>query len=438
MSRALLGGLVLIGGLGLGACGGTPTQSAEISPLILVPGLGMSALQVEVERPGAQGVEFDFLVPAMNPVEILPNSATSALAYSIDSGLAPADVDSVQRWLSLDIAADGTVRNQEGVSVQPVSIGTDFAAECPRYLPMIDELLDTGWVADANVYCAPFDYRFPPGANTFAGDIEALIDSAVAKAGGSKVVLACHSQGCLMAYHALRTLDADWVRTHVETLFGFAGQFSGCSDCLRWAFQPGWSWDPDDESASPVDPTWAGEMALGLQESVYGSDVLYRNGDIEYRAADSARLLNDAGALAMQSAQDRYSLDSQTWFQQGDELRMPLNVPSRFVFGIGTETTVGYRFASVPTRAADCVEPECAGFYSQSDPLPIQADGDGGDSTRMNAAPARWTQDAACDVQRIPGAGHMDILTNSVALAALTLVAQSTSDGAVPCLNSPR
>ena len=122
MSRALLGGLVLIGGLGLGACGGTPTQSAEISPLILVPGLGMSALQVEVERPGAQGVEFDFLVPAMNPVEILPNSATSALAYSIDSGLAPADVDSVQQWLSLDIAADGTVRNQEGVSVQPVSM----------------------------------------------------------------------------------------------------------------------------------------------------------------------------------------------------------------------------------------------------------------------------------------------------------------------------
>jgi hypothetical protein len=114
---------------------------------------------------------------------------------------------------------------------------------------------------------------------------------------------------------------------------------------------------------------------------------------------------------------------------------MPLNVPSRFVFGIGTETTVGYRFASVPTRAADCVTPECTGFYSQPDQAPIQADGDGGDSTWMNAAPARWTQDVACDVQRIPGAGHMDILTNSAALGALTLVAQPTSDGAVPCLN---
>ena len=216
-----------------------------------------------------------------------------------------------------------------------------------------------------------------------------------------------------MTYHALRTIDSEWIDEHVAFLFGFAGQFSGCSDCLRWAFQPGWSWDPNDQAASPVDPTWVGEMALGLQESIYGAEVLYILDGQEYRAADSARLLVDVGATLMARSQELYSLGKQQWFLQGSDLRQPLSMPTRFVFGNGIPTTYGYALDGV-------------------DAIELHTDGDGGDSRWMNEAPLRWTADPACDVLEIPGVGHMDVVTNEVALGALARMSMS---GGRECLS---
>lgn len=412
MRPSLLVVVLAFGALVLTGCGREASDEAVPPPLVFVPGLGMSALQVSVEGDDVAGITFDFLVPAMNPVDILPGSAPSALAYSIASGLPPSSADEVSGWLSLDIDAEGVARNKPGVNVQPVSVGVDFELECPRYLPMVDELGASGWHADVNTYCAPFDYRFTPGNNSFVPDFMNLLERVVDLSSGAKAAVACHSQGCLMTYHALRTIDPEWIDKHVAFLFGFAGQFSGCSDCLRWAFQPGWSWDSNDQDASPVDPTWVGEMGLGLQESIYGAEVLYIRDGQEYRAADSAQLLVDVGATSMARSQDLYSLGEQQWFLQGSDLRQPLSMPTRFVFGSGIPTTYGYVLDGV-------------------DAIELHTDGDGGDSRWMNEAPLRWTADPDCDVLEIPGVGHMDVVTNEVALAAL---ARMSTSGGRECL----
>ncbi|MCX6432936.1 MAG: hypothetical protein NTX29_09135, partial [Actinobacteria bacterium] len=293
----------------------------------------MSALNVQVLADGGVTV-FDFLVPAMNPVDVLPQGATSALEYSVASGLPRDQAEQVHTWMSLSIGRDGVASNQPGVTVAPVSVGQDFAAECPRYVTLADQLAATGWTIDANLFCLPFDYRYAPGGNAFVSDFTSLVERAVSAADGTKAVVACHSQGCLMAYHALRVLDPAWVSANVAVLYGFAGQFSGCSDCLRWAFQEGWSWNLDDLGASPVDPSWVGELALGLQSTVYGDAVLYRNGAQDYRATDARALLQDAGAVAMSRATDVYALDGQDWFRRGSLDAEALPVPSRFVFGV--------------------------------------------------------------------------------------------------------
>ena len=399
------------------------------TPLIVVPGLGMSALQVEVDRDG-ETTTFDFLLPAMNPVDILPTD--SALEYALASGLAVQDAEKVPGWLALDVDESGRVSSSPGVTVTPVSVGEDFDSECPRYAAMVDSLTGFGWVKNDSVFCLPYDYRMPPGANDFTRDLKDLV---MARGGGQKVAVACHSQGCLMAYHALRTIDPMWVEGNIALLFGFAGQFSGCSDCLRWAFQQGWSWDPSNSSASPVDPTWAGELALDLQESVYGDAVLYRQGENQYRAVDARVLLNDAGALEMGRATEAYSLSDQGWFREGEQ-GVPLVVPSRFVYGIGIATTVGYRFESSPPRDRDCLDPVCAGFLDQTDPPAITADGDGGDSSWMNEAPAAWTFDARCDMRSLPGVGHMDVLTDPTALRLLIESLQGASAQKVPCVSA--
>jgi len=432
--------------LALAACTSPPSPSGgsvqppspsggsvqSMAPIVFAPGLGMSALNVTVDTTDAT-TSFTFLVPAMNPVEVLPDGASSALDYSVASGLPRSAADQVPRWLSLVIDGRGAAENQPGVSVTPVSVGEDFSAECPRYLALADQLEQAGWTVDADVYCLPFDYRYAPGDNSFVKDFTDLVERAVAQADGTKAVIACHSQGCLMAYHALRVVDPAWVESHIAFLYGFAGQFSGCSDCLRWAFQEGWSWDTDNENASPVDPTWVGEMGLGLQSSVYGDAVLFTNGDREYRAADAADLLDDAGAVAMGRATARYSLDDQDWFRQGSVAHEQLPIPSRFVFGIDLPTTVGYAFDDVDERTGTCDEPECTGFWNSTSPAPIEADGDGGDSSWMNRAPEAWTPDPSCDIRTLPGVNHMDIVTNAEAVSGLIVAARASVGGVVPC-----
>ena len=392
----------------------------------------MSALNVQVHTSGGL-TDFDFLVPTMNPVDVLPQSASSALEYSVASGLPREQAEQVRAWLSLSIDDAGMASNQPGVTVAPVSVGRDFAAECPRYVTMADQLAAAGWTVNTNLLCLPFDYRYAPGGNSFVADFTTLVERAVSQANGQKAVVGCHSQGCLMALHALRVLNPAWVKANVGGLYGFAGQFSGCSDCLRWAFQKGWSWNVDDHAASPVDPSWVGELGLDLQPSIYGEAVLYRNGAKHYRATDARTLLRDAGATAMARATDLYALDGQEWFRRGSISGEALPVPTRFVFGVDLPTTVGYAYDSVAVRAGSCQEPQCAGFWGVPDPAVIEADGDGGDSTWMNAAPEAWTLDPSCDIRRLPGVDHMAIVTNADAIDGLVSAARGSATGSVPC-----
>ena len=426
--------LVAIVASGLTGCSGTkPTSGgATIAPVVFVPGLGMSALKVQVRADeGTTG--FDFLVPNMNPVDLLPHGAKSALDYSVASGLPRGRANQVPGWMSLSIDRKGVASNKPGVAVAPVSVGRNFAAECPRYVPLAKQLAAAQWTVDANLFCLPFDYRYAPGGNSFVSDFRTLVERAVSKTGDQKAVVACHSQGCLMAYHALRVLDPTWLQANVAVLYGFAGQFSGCSDCLRWAFQNGWSWNVDDQKASPVDPSWVGELGLDLQSSVYGDAVLYRNGAKEYQATDAKSLLRDAGAVSMSRATAVYSLGDQDWFRRGSIDGEALPVPSRFVFGVDLPTTVGYSYESVAVRAGSCNQPQCAGFWGVTDPAVIRADGDGGDSTWMNAAPKAWTTNPSCDIRTLPGVDHMAIVTNTDAIKGLVSAARGSVNGSVPC-----
>jgi hypothetical protein len=413
----------------LGACSGSTTATSN-PPIVFVPGLGMSALSVSV----GSASSFSFLVPKMTSPELLPSRAKSALEYSLMSGLVESDVDKVHAWLALSIDDQGTATNASGVTVKPISVGADFLAECPQYGPLTDMLSSRGWRTNTSLRCLPYDYRFGPGENSFVDDLKRVVEKSVSEANGTKVVLACHSQGCLMADYALRTLDAAWANAHVSSLFGFAGQFSGCSDCMRWAFSDPWSWDRNDQNASPVDPTWVGQLGLDLQPSVYGENLLYVVGDREFRAKDNKALLEAGGAVSMARASQRYGLQQQEWFVTGDERGEPLPVPGRFVYGTNLPTTAGYVF-SVAKAPLGCTTPQCAGLLGQAGVTEIQTDGDGGDSAWMNEAPARWTSDARCDLRGLPGITHMGIVTNSDAVDLLTHIARQGASGDVPCVS---
>ena len=405
-------------------------------PIIFVPGYGMGALRVEVERKGRPAANFDFLLPAMNPVEVFAGfqpPVASALDYARQSGLDEADAALVRNWLKLEIAADGSAQNRRGVRVRPVSIGKNFKRECPRYAGMMKSLTSEGWIPNETLDCIPFDYRFPPGETQFASDLRDLIISHVAQSKGKKVTIACHSQGCLLAYQFLRTQDPVWVAQHVGLFFSLAGQFSGCSDCLRWAFQKEWSWDNDNELVSPSDMTWVGELALGLQTSVYGEEILYRWGDSSYRARDARSLLLEAGALEIAKATDHYALEKQEWFQKGDRDREPLSVPTRVIFGTDLPTTAGFAFRRKASLKANCRHPQCGGLYSQDYPASILTSGDQGDSDWMNRAPRLWLRNPACEMKGFAFVSHMEIFEEAEVLSLLIKTVREIASGHDAC-----
>ena len=426
-------GVLMFSVFWLASCGGGSGPSNSLSPILFVPGYGMGALHVSVSDVRGDVANFDFLLPAMNPNSIFIPPLDSAQEYARQSGLRAEDLNRVAEWLKLDIASDGVASSQQGVGVRPISIGQNFSRECPRYLGMMKILASAGWVPNRNLKCVPYDYRFPPGETDFAIELERLIETSVAAANGTKATLACHSQGCLLVYHFLRTRSPEWLQEHVGLFFSLAGQFSGCSDCLRWAFQKGWSWDAKNDVVAPSDRTWVGELALGLQSSVYGDQVLYRWGGEEYRASDAQRLLREAGARDVARATDRYALERQAWFRKGAEEHIPLSVPTRVVFGTDLPTTVGFDFQRERPVDPTCGDPLCAEPYYQDYPGTIQAAGDSGDSGWMNRAPQAWLAHPLCEIREFEFVGHMDIFENPEVLRLLVANARDIPLGIDSC-----
>ncbi|WP_206537821.1 lipase/acyltransferase domain-containing protein [Prochlorococcus sp. MIT 0702] len=426
------GGMILLAAVFTYSHNSRTMAKENIPPLIFAPGYGMSALRIQVNKRDGASEKFNFLLPAFIQKNSLPAPAKNALDYAILSGLKKRDKTKVRDWLKLNIGSNGQVSNNKTVNINPISVGIDIESECPRYSKMARKLQTYGWISNRDLFCLPYDYRYPPGANSFRPNLIKLVERVYKHTNGKKVILACHSQGCLMAYHALRTIEKDWIRNHIQLFFAFAGQFSGCSDCLRWAFQKQWSWDGESRSSSPSDMSWAGELALDLQPSVYANNVLYRNGAKEYLAKDTRQLLKDVGAISMLRATDYYALSNQNWFRKGEIDHLPLPIRSRFIYGNGIPTTIGFDYQSISHHDGQCVKPSCAGFLNSESPNQIQADGDGGDSKWMNEAPMRWTSNPACEMRVLPDVGHMEIIENDEAIAHL---AKSTMELAAidPC-----
>mgnify|MGYP000014593525 FL=1 len=417
------------------ACGGDSYSESQnlLSPIIFVPGYGMGALHVEVTGDRAEEVNFNFLLPAMNPDNFFMPPIQNAADYAQHSGLPAGDLTLVREWLKLEIAEDGSARSRKGVRVRPVSIGKNFSEECPRYVEMMGTLAAEGWEPNRNLKCIPYDYRFPPGETAFVKDLERLLEDTVAAANGTKATIACHSQGCLLVYHFLRTQDPVWLEEHVGLFFALAGQFSGCSDCLRWSFQKEWSWNPNDGLASPSDMTWTGELALGLQTSVYQDNVLYQWGSQEYGAAHTLRLLRDAGALDIARATERYALERQAWFQEGAEEHKPLSVPTRMTYGTDLPTQVGFIFEQYLPADPTCTHPTCGELYHQNYPGVIEAEGDTGESGWMTRAPQAWLEDPTCEIRELLYVEHMDIFNNADALDFLVTSARDVLLGVDSC-----
>lgn len=123
-----------------------------------------------------------------------------------------------------------------GVTSMLHAFGTTFAVD--KMTNFVRGLQRLGWVEGENLYGAPFDWRYAPsrsGATAFQNfdrDLTALVEEAVQKT-GLRAVLLGHSLGGLMLTNFLSRKQRAWKEKHVEAFVPMSVPFGGAARSIK-------------------------------------------------------------------------------------------------------------------------------------------------------------------------------------------------------------
>jgi pimeloyl-ACP methyl ester carboxylesterase len=209
---------------------------ATLDPIVLVPGLGGSALEAKLDKPSKPAwycfKKWDWFRLWLNVPELLVQEC----------------------WFdNLQIEYNETTNdyhNPEGVTTRAADFGglkgvdyLDYIFGFPVPLTgyfhsMIASLEAVGYKAGENLFGAPFDWRVPTTDHElteqhFYADFKRLIEAARAKSGGRRVHVVTHSMGGPTALRFFNLQDQAWLDANVASFIPVAGPWSGSPKALR-------------------------------------------------------------------------------------------------------------------------------------------------------------------------------------------------------------
>ncbi|KAJ1620027.1 Lecithin:cholesterol/phospholipid:diacylglycerol acyltransferase, partial [Pavlovales sp. CCMP2436] len=185
------------------------------------------------------------------PVVLVPGDASNQLLARLDKQSGPHwwcrnKADWFRQWLTLtDLlnpvelpcwcdnmklvlnTTTGLAQNQAGVYTRVPIFGStssleDLDPSIPGHptsmvwVPMVGALVDAGYVRNASLRGAPYDFRYSPRSDpAYFAQLEALIVETSAAHGGNAVVLVSHSLGCLQVHAFLRTKSSAWKSAYI-------------------------------------------------------------------------------------------------------------------------------------------------------------------------------------------------------------------------------
>lgn len=138
--------------------------------------------------------------------------------------------------------------NAPGVSIRVQGFGTSDSVEfvdpakvigTSYFEPIVKQLLELGFERDKNIFGAPYDFRRAPNElQDYFKDLGKLIESAYNINGHEKVVLICHSMGCLNSLYFLNSRSQEWKDRYIKSLISLSGVWGGSVKAMK-AFASG-------------------------------------------------------------------------------------------------------------------------------------------------------------------------------------------------------
>ncbi|KAK9842078.1 hypothetical protein WJX81_007469 [Elliptochloris bilobata] len=315
-------------------CASVVVSQAIRSPVIIIPGFASSALEARINPQTASAAlktECPQLVGSQW-VQIWNGNQTKAcqaLVFRLD-------VD----------PASGRYANTTGVEVRPLDFGglrgIDSDGGDPEkgfWAPMVNQLRGAGYVVGQNIFGAPYDWRLAPedglGQVHWFADLRALIERAVASAGGMPATLVGHSMGTQISHYFLAiATTAPWRAQYVSGFFGLGPVLGGAVTALSLVLPgiiPGLTQLP----LSPGDlwnaqQTWPAGPSLAPRAFAFQSRVVAEV-STNYTASDLERMLLDLGQTLPAALYRRVHQFSPTPFPA-------LDVRVACVYGMGLPT----------------------------------------------------------------------------------------------------
>lgn len=139
-------------------------------------------------------------------------------------------------------------QNAPGVSIRVQGFGTTDSVEfvdpakvigTSYFEPIVKRLIDLGYERDKNIFGAPYDFRRAPNElKEYFNDLTSLIELAFERNGGQRVILICHSMGCLNSLYFLNTKTQRWKDEYIKSVISLSGVWGGSVKAMK-AFASG-------------------------------------------------------------------------------------------------------------------------------------------------------------------------------------------------------
>jgi len=102
------------------------------------------------------------------------------------------------------------------------------------YAKIVDYLVPLGYERGTTLLGAPYDFRRAANEQEqYFKDVKSLIESSYTKNGDKKVVLVCHSMGCIMMSYMLQRQSQSWKDKYIRSLVSIAGVWGGTVRALK-------------------------------------------------------------------------------------------------------------------------------------------------------------------------------------------------------------
>lgn len=343
-----------------------PVIIAPVSPVIIIPGDGASALEVKFRVPKVKhlychkssGGKWQRLwVPDLT--SLLPGKidcwADLVTLHYDDEDIRDHDHEKEEGGSSSSssISSSGGVHNTTGVQIRVVPGLPGLELLSPKaphlssnvYRPLVKSL--------SNVNAATYDFRLTPTGNPLYlfHRVKNMIEDAYERAGQTRVTLVTHSLGGLYAHHFFTSVvDTQWKERYIHAWVPVSPAYGGVTSGLKQIVSGDAVGLPFVKGRSLRSEQRSYESSLWLLPSrqLYGGRVLVTGEDgRNYTALDYGDLAEDARFETFEMRFDRVR-DLTVWDGgvDGSAMLYDPNVDVFPVYGNGQKTPIRYDYES--------------------------------------------------------------------------------------------